>query len=119
MCFGANDGVTLVEVMVIVVVLGLTSALVYYGIMAVINANERGKHKVEAVSLLKAATEALTISDLSLVIGLETSYTADWIPDAYAITYTVTNTSHGVYSLEVQVTRDDRVLAKNKTLVHK
>jgi len=30
MCFGANDGVTLVEVMVIVVVLGLTSALVYY-----------------------------------------------------------------------------------------
>ncbi len=115
-----EGGITLVEIVVVVVLLGLIGAFFYSGVNAGVGTSQRGKDRVEAVSLLQAVTEELTLSNLAPYVGKgDTAYTGDWIPDRYSVKYNVADTSHGVYRLRVEVSQSERVLANNTALVCK
>ena len=115
-----ENGFTLVEIVVVVVLLGLIGAFFYSGINAGVGTSQRGKDKVEAVSVLQAVTEELTSSSLKPHAGKgNVAYTGDWIPNRYSVRYSVADTSHGVYRLKVEVSQGATVLASNTTLAPK
>ncbi len=115
-----DDGFTLAEIVVVVVLLGLIGAFFYSGINAGVGTSQRGKDKVEAVSVLQAVTEELTSSDLKPHVGKgSVAYGGDWIPSRYSVKYSVADTTYGVYSLKVEVTQGAKLLASNTTLVCK
>jgi prepilin-type N-terminal cleavage/methylation domain-containing protein len=115
-----DDGFTLVEIMVVVVLLGLIGTFVYSGISTAMGTSQRGKDKVEAVSVLQAVTEELTSSNLKSDIDKGSiAYDRDWIPNRYSVRYSVADTEYGVYRLKVEVNQGAKVLASNTTLVCK
>lgn len=115
-----EEGFALVEIAVVVVLLGLIGAFFYSGINFGLGTSQRGKDRVEAVSILQGVTEELTLSNLAPYVGKgDTAYTGDWIPDRYSVKYNVADTSHGVYRLKVEVSQGDRALASNTALVCK
>jgi len=115
-----ENGFTLVEIVVVVVLLGLIGAFFFSGINAGVGTSQRGKDKVEAVSVLQAVTEELTSSNLKPHVGKgSVAYSGDWIPSQYSVRYSVTDTTHGVYRLKVEVTQGAKLLASNTTLVCK
>jgi len=115
-----ENGFTLVEIVVVVVLLGLIGAFFYSGINAGVGTSQRGKDKVEAVSVLQAVTEELTSSNLKPDVGRGSiAYEGDWVPNRYSVRYGVADTEYGVYRLKVEVTQGERVLASNTTLVGK
>lgn len=113
-----EKGFTLVEVMVVVVILGLIGAFFYSGVSTGVLVSQRGKDKVEAVSILRAATDELISSSMKTHVGKgDIAYAKDWIPQGYSVTYNASSTGHGVYRLKVEVSKGDRVLAANTALV--
>jgi len=115
-----ENGFTLVEIAVVVVLLGLIGAFFYSGIGAGMGTSQRGKDKVEAVSILQAATEELTSSNLKPHVDKASiAYCGDWIPSQYSVRYSVADTEYGVYRLKVEVTQGAKLLASNTTLVCK
>jgi prepilin-type N-terminal cleavage/methylation domain-containing protein len=115
-----ENGFTLVEIVVVVVLLGLIGAFFYSGINAGVGTSQRGKDKVEAVSVLQAVTEELASLDLKPHVGRgNIYYDGDWIPNRYSVRYSVADTEYGVYRLRVEVNQGEKVLASNTTLVGK
>lgn len=115
-----EDGLTLVEIVVVVVLLGLIGAFFYSGVNAGVGTSQRGRDKVEATSVLQAVTEELTSSSLKPYVDKgDTVYTGDWVPDRYSVRYSVADTTHGVYRLRVEVSQGATVLASNTALVCK
>lgn len=115
-----ESGLSFVEVMVAVVLLGLIAVFSYAGIQTGLETSRRGKEKVEAVSVLQSVTEELMSSNLEAYVGRGMmAYSDESVPDKYAVKYGVEDTSYGVYRLSVEVSRGGTVIASNSALVLK
>lgn len=115
-----EDGLSFVEVMLAVVLLGLIAVFSYAGIQTCLETSQRGKEKVEAVSVLQSVTEELMSADLKTYVGRGTmTYSDESVPGQYLVNYRVDDTSYGVYRLSVEVNRGGTVIASNTALVLK
>lgn len=117
-----QEGLTLVETMIAVVILALLGLLVFAGVQGALCVSQGGKLKTDGVALLKSVTEDIsaTPSDLKAVAdGKERIYPPGKIgvDPSYEARYSVDTTGYGVYRLEVRVIRDDKEIASNRILV--
>ncbi|MEA4882766.1 MAG: type II secretion system protein [Clostridia bacterium] len=120
MILSKDDGFTLVEIVVAVALLGLIGAFFYSGIRIGIGTSQRGKTKVESVSILQSVTEELASSNLSSNVNKgDMTYSDTWVPNQYSVKYRVTDTSHGVYRLTVEVSMGADIIASNSVLAPK